>query len=355
MIENGHGGDIFGLPKDERESFLDFSININPLGMSPKGKDAMLAHLDTDAARYPDVLCRDMKQALAERYGIQEDGITCGNGATELMYTFARVFKPSAVYVPAPSFSEYRLSAEAAGIPVSSFLLDAAHGFRPLGTHFLEQIRPHSLIYLGNPNNPDGQLLGQDVLEMIIERAEEMESQVIVDESFIDFVSEKNSVRHYIRQHPCLSVIMSLTKFYAVPGLRIGILFSSSPVAEVIQNTLYPWNVNGLVQRYIAEAVKDQIYIDESIGYVDSERARLESILSSCEKLTVYPSTVNFILLRLKEHTARWLQTELLPRHMMIRQCGNYECLDDSFFRIAVRKQEDNDCLLKALKEVLHT
>lgn len=353
MIENGHGGDIFGLPKEERDSLLDFSININPLGMSPKGKDSMLAHLDMDAARYPDVLCRDMKRALSARYGMKEDCITCGNGATELMYTFARVFKPSAVYVPAPAFSEYRLSAEAAGIPVSSFLLDAAHGFRPLGTHFLERIRPHSLIYLGNPNNPDGQLLGQDVLEMIIERAEEVESQVMVDESFIDFVGETSSVRHYIEQHPCLSVVMSLTKFYAVPGLRIGILFSSSPVAEVIQNALYPWNVNGLVQRYMTEAVKDQSYINKSIEYVHSERSRMEAILSSSEKLTVYNSTANFILLRLKGHTARWLQTELLPRHMMIRQCGNYECLDDSFFRIAVRKQEENDRLLEAMREVL--
>ncbi len=353
MIENGHGGDIFALPEKERESILDFSININPLGMSPKGKEAMLAHLDKDAARYPDVLCRDMKAALAQLYGMPEECITCGNGATELMYAFTRVFQPSTVYVPAPAFSEYRQAAEAQEIPVSSFLLDAGRGFRPLGTHFLNLIKPHSLIYLGNPNNPDGQLLDRDVLDHVIQRAEETESQVMVDESFIDFVGNTASVRSYIAAHPCLSVVMSLTKFYAVPGLRIGVLFSAAPIAEALQKALYPWNVNGLVQRYMTEAAKDRDYQEASRIYVASERMRMEKVLGTLEKVTVYPSTVNFILLRLKEHTARWLQEQLLPQGILIRQCGNYECLDDSFFRVAVRKKEENDRLLTALKEVL--
>lgn len=353
MIENGHGGDVFALPRKERESILDFSININPLGMSPKGKEVMLEYLDTDASRYPDVFCRDLKEALSLCYGMPADGITCGNGATELMYAFVRAFRPATVYVPAPAFSEYRLSAEAEGIPVSSFPLDYTRGFRPLGTHFLRLIKPHSLIYLGNPNNPDGQLLDRDVFENILSRAEETESQVMVDESFIDFVGNEASVRRYVAGHPSLTVIMSLTKFYAVPGLRIGVLFSSAPVAETLQKKLYPWNVNGLVQRYMTEAVQDHAYQEESRKYVALERAHMESLLKQSGKLTVYPGRANFILLRLKDHTARWLQEELWPQKIMIRQCGNYECLDDSFFRVAVREKSENDALLKVLKEVL--
>lgn len=353
MIENGHGGDVFSLPKTERESILDFSININPFGMSPKGKAAMLEYLDTDTARYPDVYCREMKEALSRCYGMPENQMTCGNGATELMYAFVRSFRPSAVYVPAPAFSEYRLSAEAAGIPVNSFLLDYSREFRPLGTHFLNLIRPHSLIYLGNPNNPDGQLLDRHVFESVLRRAEETESQVMVDESFIDFAGAEYSVRHDIASHPALTVVMSLTKFYAVPGLRIGVLFSSAPVSEALQKELYPWNVNGVVQRYMASAAGDTSYQEASRRYAASERARMENLLQQSGKLTVYPGKANFILLRLRDHTARWLQEQLWPWKIMIRQCGNYECLDDSFFRVAVRKKEENDALLKALKEVL--
>lgn len=353
MIENGHGGDVFSLPEKERESILDFSININPLGMSPQGKKAMLAYLDIDTARYPDMRCRDLKKSLSIRYGMPENGITCGNGATELMYAFVRAFRPSAVYVPAPTFSEYRLSAESEGIPVNSFLLDSAHGFRPLGTHFLDLIKPNSLIYLGNPNNPDGCILEKNILEQVLLRAEKTGGQVVVDESFVDFVGDKASVRSYIGEHPALSVVMSLTKFYAVPGLRIGALFSSAKTAEIVQKQICPWNVNGLAQRYMAEAAKDGDYQESSRLYVISERARMEAFLSGMQKLIVYPGTVNFILLRLKRHTARWLQEELMPRGIMIRQCGNYECLDDSFFRVAVRQKEENDRLLHALKEVL--
>lgn len=124
-----HGGDVFSLAPAERNKILDFSININPLGLSPQGRRALERYWEIETLRYPDVEDRDVTEALAKAYRMPKDTIALGNGATELMYTLLAMIRPSKVLVPAPAFSEYRLSAEAAGIPTESFLLDRDHDF----------------------------------------------------------------------------------------------------------------------------------------------------------------------------------------------------------------------------------
>ena len=150
-----HGGDVFGLSAAEQEKVLDFSININPLGLSPLGKEALLHSWEREALRYPDVECRGLLAAISTRYGVPTDTIALGNGATELMYKLLSLLKPLKVLVPAPSFSEYRLSAEAAGCEVESFLLPKENGFRLPLEEIRRKMTAHSLLYLGHPNNPD--------------------------------------------------------------------------------------------------------------------------------------------------------------------------------------------------------
>lgn len=350
---NGHGGDIFALPEKERDQILDFSININPLGMSPRGKEAMLQYFDRETTRYPDTECRDLKKAIAARYGIAPSCITCGNGATELMYAFIRGVRPSEVYVPAPAFSEYRLAAEAQGIPVKSFPLDRTDHFRVSDTTFLSSIKEGAVLFLGNPNNPDGELLESTAFYRFAKAAEEKKGWLVIDESFIDFAGT-GSCRSFIASHPRVIVMMSLTKFYAVPGLRIGAAFSSEDAASLLQKELYPWNVNGPVQLYMKEALADEDYAEETRSVVEEERRRMAFLLSGHPALTVYPSTVNFLLLQLKNgKSAADLQEKLMPYHIKIRECANYEGLDDSFLRVAVKRREDNDRLMDALRKVL--
>ncbi len=350
---NGHGGDIFALPEKERDQILDFSININPLGMSPRGKEAMLQYFDRETTRYPDTECRDLKKAIAARYGIAPACITCGNGATELMYAFIRGVRPSEVYVPAPAFSEYRLAAEAQGIPVKSFPLDRTHHFRVNDTTFLSSMKEGAVLFLGNPNNPDGELLESTTFFRFAKAAEEKKGWLVIDESFIDFAGA-GSCRGFIASHPRVIVMMSLTKFYAVPGLRIGAAFSSEDAAALLQKELYPWNVNGPVQLYMKEALQDEEYAEKTRDIVEEERRRMAFLLSGHPALKVYPSTVNFLLLQLKNgESAANLQEKLRPYHIKIRECANYEGLDDSFFRVAVKRREDNDRLMDALRKVL--
>ncbi len=170
-----HGGDVFGLSEEEQNKVFDFSININPLGLSPEGRAALLAHWEKETLRYPDVECRALKKSLSIRYEIPEESMALGNGATELMYKLLELLHPKKVIVPAPSFSEYRLSAEAAGCPVDSFLLKADQGFALPLEEIEKKLLPHSLIYLGHPNNPDGQMLSPSDFEAVLRLAKKKE------------------------------------------------------------------------------------------------------------------------------------------------------------------------------------
>lgn len=351
-----HGGDVFSLAPSERNKILDFSININPLGLSPLGRRALLRYWEIETLRYPDVEDRDVTASLSAAYGMDKDTIALGNGATELMYTLLRFLKPKKVLVPAPAFSEYRLSAEAAGADTESFLLDQDHGFSlPLG-ELERKMVPRSLLYLGHPNNPDGCLLSMEDFKKVMALAEDRESYVVIDESFIDFVEGDVSYRSFVKTYSHLVVIMSLTKFYAVPGLRIGCSFAHPALTEKIKDHLIPWNVNGPAQLYMTCAARDREYIEASRAFCSSERKYFAGKLGELEGLTVYPGCVNFILLKLTGsiRDAADLQKQLLPEGIFIRQCGNYEGLDNSFFRLAVRTREENNRLLKALKEVYH-
>ncbi len=349
-----HGGDVFGLSVAEQEKVMDFSININPLGLSPQGKKALLHGWEKEVLRYPDVECRALLAAISKRYGVPSDTIALGNGATELMYKLLSLLKPVKVLVPAPSFSEYRLSAEAAGCQVESFLLHKENGFRLPLEEIRRKMTAHSLLYLGHPNNPDGQLLHEEDFHAVMAMVKEMDSFVVIDESFIDFAPEGHSYRDELVQSPYGAAVMSLTKFYAVPGLRIGCAFMAPALCEKLKSTLIPWNVNGLAQLYTTAALSDTAYQKETVAYSKARREELVRGISSISDIEILPGCVNFILCRLKGtfETAKALQEALFPYHIFIRQCGNYEGLDDTYFRIAVRPEEENEKLLAALRAV---
>ncbi len=354
MKKEEHGGDIFGLSAVERESILDFSVNINPLGLSPRGKEALLSGLLREITRYPDIACRDLKRAVSSYCGVLPEHILCGNGATELIYALVRVLHPPAVYVPAPCFSEYARAAEAESIPVKSYALDPENGFAVKDWDALASLPKGSVIFAGNPNNPDGRILPAEDFERLSAAAQACGGHLVLDESFADFVGEDISYRNRLAENPHVMIVSSFTKFFAVPGLRIGFLFSASPRMAEIEKTLTPWNVNGPVQLYLRHALEDVEYIQMTREFLREESGRMRKELETVSGLAVYPGAANFILLRLTNgRDAAWLQEKLSGKHILIRQCGNYEGLDETWFRVAIRTREENERLLSALREIL--
>lgn len=350
-----HGGEVFSYPESERDSFIDFSININPLGMSPKGKLALLQGLDRDILRYPDTKARDLRTALSERYQVDEQQITLGNGATELMYTLLQLLRPKRVIIPEPAFGEYRLSAMAAGCEIKSIPLSDRDFSLPVDA-ILDLVAADSLIYLGNPNNPDGHLLPENDLNKILKTVEEKHGYVVVDESFIDFGHGK-SYRYLCSTHSSLIVVMSLTKFYACPGLRAGCAFSSPALASALAGRLVPWHINGPAQTYMTAALSDTDYIRQSVSYCAEQKRKLCDGLSKYEELHHFKGYANYVLCRLDPEagTVPELEEQLRSHHILIRNCSNYTYLNEYWFRVAVRTDSENNLLVSALRKALST
>lgn len=349
-----HGGEVFSYPENERDSLIDFSININPLGMSPKGKWALLQALDRDVLRYPDTEARDLRAALSERYKVEEKQITIGNGATELMYMLLQLLRPKRVIIPEPAFGEYRLSAIAAGCEITSIPLNE-HDFSLPVDAISKSMTEDFLIYLGNPNNPDGRLLEEGALKKILQEAEQKNGHVVVDESFIDFGHGK-SYRSLCAAHPSLIVVMSLTKFYACPGLRVGCAFSSPEIASALAGRLVPWHINGPVQTYMTAALSDTNYIRQSVSYCAEQKKKLSAGLTGYEQIRQFPGYANYILCKLSPSagTVSQLEDTLRPYHILIRNCSNYTHLSEYWFRVAVRKESENTQLLSAFRKALN-
>jgi threonine-phosphate decarboxylase len=349
----GHGGDIFKFSHEKQNAIRDFSTNINPLGMSPLGWQALKKEEENIILRYPDILCRDMKKSLSIRLGISEQCITCGNGATELMYALMRILKPSRVYVGAPSFSEYKLAAESIHADVISFPLEQDQEFAVPISFFKKKMTAHSVIFIGNPNNPDGHILKEDEFSELLDLAERNDSFLVIDESFIDFLPDSFSYRYQLNQSDRLVILSSLTKFYAIPGLRAGYMISSKQLADAMAGELVPWNVNGLAQLYVSKAVLDTDYIARSRDYIKKENQRFSALLQSFSDVEKVWGSVNFLLLHLKKDalSGSGLQQNLLPLGFLIRKCGNFETLDDHWVRLAVRSEEEDNALIRCLRK----
>ncbi|MDP4209867.1 MAG: threonine-phosphate decarboxylase CobD [Bacteroidota bacterium] len=353
-----HGGNIYetqrnrGIPTDE---LIDFSANINPLGMAPALKDALADSFEA-ILHYPDIEYFNLKQSIASVYGIAPEFIFPGNGAGELIFRYFRVLRPKKVLIVAPTFSEYEQAIRLAGGEVEYFQLQEDADFNlDIAALKLRLADGFDVLVLCNPNNPTGSFLPLSQLGEIVESSQHYGMQVMVDESFIDFVCEapQQSAVQLLSEN--VFVVKSLTKFYAIPGLRLGFAVSfNTDVNELLNYTREPWNINALAAMAGEIILHQTDYIRESIRYVDAERVRFVEDLKKIDGLTVYPSSVNFLLLRLDERFDLCDMSEkLLQKKFLIRNASNFEFLDSRYFRIAVRKREENILLTQALKEYL--
>lgn len=344
MSKNQHGGNIYEFSAAhhvDETKVLDFSANINPLGMSPVGKAALQASWE-QCIHYPDIHNKGLLNALSHHLALPEESILMGNGAAELLYALMATVVTGSVYVPAPGFSEYKKSAEAFNRPVV-FYKNLDEFYKSSG----------SLLIIGNPNNPDGKLVNLEELETILAYAQKHNSYVLVDESFIEFTDESHSARPLLAVYDNLFILHSLTKFYAVPGLRLGALLGHAKLLKQVQLVIPAWSVNRPAQIYGEAALTDAAYIKASKEFIQKEKQRFYEALKEFPFLKVIKPTVNFMLIRwLPESPDLQAFTDFLNRrYIMIRNCESYEGLGTGWFRIAVKKQEENDVLLLQVKE----
>lgn len=355
MVLASHGGDIFGAARRlgvPAHQIIDFSASINPLGLSPKAYRRLLRELHA-VCHYPDQRQEELRALVASGQKIDPECIVFGNGATQLLYVVTRCLRPRNAVLIVPGFSEYRAALASAQARASEFRLRPEGGFRldlSMFLRSLQKTKPDCTL-LANPNNPTGTIIPRYDILRIAALCRRNRRQLIVDESFIDFTGEQ-SLSELVAQNPFLIVIRSLTKFFALPGLRIGYLAAQRSVAKAFAQAVEPWSVNTLALAAAAESLKDRAYQKSTVALVAREREYLLAGLRKLGWLEPFPSEVNFLLIRSKRKSLRGdvLRRKLEKLHILIRDSSGFGGLGPQFIRVAVRTHPENQRLLEALR-----
>ena len=370
-----HGGNIFQFAHEQRiepYEVVDFSANINSLGPSQRGLDALNAQLRY-ISHYPDATNDDVLNAIADTYEMDKHQIIVGNGAAELLYAICRLPGYTGAFVPAPGFSEYKEALEASKIPVRDIFYRPREDdngkpyfevpYLALET-FAAELKGQDgriIVFLGNPNNPDGTLLDKDHIRTVASMLKDANSLLVIDESFIDFVGNdplqenEHSMRSLVNEFDNIIVVHSFTKFYAVPGLRIGAAFANETLITQLQQYIPSWSVNTLAQAYTKAALNDVDYIKRTKQELNEERAFMYNALDDIEGITVYPPSANFILFQVNQEgiTANYINEELKKYNMIVRNCDSYVGLTNHWVRIAIKDHDTNIKLVDKLTNIL--
>ena len=341
LMESRYGG-YWRYPR-----IRDFCYLVNPYFPNKRLMSELKANFERLVREYPSGM-RVNSLLAAKYFGISQEYICIGNGAAELFYLYAFVTRPKRVLLPVPAFSEYERAAHAAGAAVSYSPLEEREGFEPDLIFLAEEARrvEADCIVFGNPNNPTGTL---------VERARErlpLGTQLVVDESFLDF--REDEARFTVRQERLenLFLVRSLTKFFAIPGLRLGFAIGSPALLARMEAAKDVWNVNVLAQAAGVAALADTAYQVKSRAFIAGEKARLAQALAALHGVTVFPPSVNFILVKLAPaERAERLVKYLRARHILVRDCQHYPGLAPGFLRLAVRTRAENEALLAAWRD----
>jgi len=360
LIKNGHGGKVHLLAEEmgvDPSRILDFSASINPLGPPPELIRELTSGMEPLIRNYPPAGAEYLLEALASSLDLNPGRVLAGNGSTELIHLLPRFKNKGRALIIEPAFSEYRAGLDSCGWEVEEYVCGEADCFAPDGKD-LEDLsvklgQGYDLVFLGRPANPGGSVTeAGTVLELA--RKQENHGYLVVDEAFIDFCPEESLIPR-LDEFPALVILGSLTKFYGIPGLRLGYMAAEEKLIQGFRPIQPPWSVNILAQEAgrICLGLEDG-FAEETRRLVDSERTRLSKGLAGLG-LTVFPSRANYLLVRLGEDqgTAKELSQSISRELILIRDCANYRGLDKSFFRISVRLPRENDLLLEALGRII--
>jgi len=305
-------------------------------------------------SRYPAPYGVKLKAALAERHGMSPAEVLVGNGSTQLIYLLCTALRPRKALVVAPAFSEYANALALAGASVREFCLTADDGFQFSPEKFMAAWEKDcDIVFLATPNSVTGRLAPKPALQKIAHAALARKSLMVVDEAFIDFV-ESESIKTMARQNPHLIVLRSLTKYYALPGLRLGYLLGEARRIAQLAAYQEPWSVNAPALNAAQACIADRGFATKTIRWLVKERAFLSKQLTGLGGFHPVQSEANFLLVEIENNGGRdasQLRSFLLSKKILIRACDSFAGLGSKYFRIAVRQRRDNRRLIAALRE----
>ena len=354
-----HGGNVWEVSEKHKipvDQLIDFSISTNPLGAPKTALESIRQHLNL-IHHYPDPNPEWLLEALGKSVGVAPNNVVVGNGSTELIYLFNEVFLENGyeAVIPVPTFSEYKAAIERFGGNMIFLKCDPANNFR-LNVEELENsiTKKTRIIFLCNPNSPTGWLYEKADIIRVIKLAAENDVLVFVDEDYIDFVDDgkRYSMTKYVKDYNNLFVLRSLTKFFGLAGVRIGFGIGSPELVKILKRVIMPWSVNSLAMFAAAEAVKDADFIKRTRLLVSKSRKEMQEMFKPINWLKVYPSETNFLLVEIIQGdlTSTQLAEGLAKTGLLIRDCKDFDGLNNRFFRATVRRPEENRRLVEQIK-----
>lgn len=355
---NHHGGNIYAAARETglaARRLVDFSASINPLGPSRLAIRAVKSGLPF-AAHYPDPDCAELREAVARRHGLRPEEVLIGNGSSEVISLLPRALSISRALVVGPTFLEYARAIELNGGTVMPLLADRRERYRPPIKEAVDAVgrRDASFhaVYLCNPNSPTGQAVDPDGVCALVEAAHNRLVWAIIDETFVDYCEER-SVISRVGAFPRMIVLRSFTKFYALPGLRIGYAAGHADAIRRLHALQAPWSVNTPAQHAALASLQDAPYARRSRRFMVRERARLANGLSAIRGVTVYPSAANFLLVELPGSRSGDIVDRLRDQAILVRDCSSVPGIRKATIRVAVRSVAQNDRLLRILRRTI--
>jgi len=335
-----------GISKPDQ--VIDFSANINPLGPPPSIQENW-GNFFQGIGQYPDPHTASLKEKLAEREGIKEEQILIGNGGAEIISLLGRVLSGKKVMIVEPGFSEYEKACQINDCNISYFQLE--EGWEIDLEELTSRLSYMDAVFLCNPNNPTGLYYPKEIILSILIQCEKQNCLLIIDEAFHDFVIDYEPLAPLLKGYRHLILLRSLTKMFAIPGLRLGYALADNEIIARLTAFQSHWSVNSIALAAGNLCLEEESYLEDTIQFIRSER---EALVSFYEKnnFAVSPSRVNFYLLRDLQLVDQFplfqflLQKGVVPRHTF-----NFPGLEGQWLRFAIRSSEENRKLMEVMQE----
>lgn len=350
----GHGGNIYDLAQElgcHPSEIMDMSSNMNPLGPCPDLVTLLQENINT-ITKLPEVDANRTVNAFAGRYHIDPERVVAGNGTTQFIYSIPRVLGTKRALIFGPTYADYADACVMHHIPYDYITAEESADFEHDISTVEREIQGYDTVFICNPNNPTGNIIPAANLEQLCKSHADV--NFVIDESYLMFVDGSNTQSMVKTMLPNVMVLNSLSKFFAIPGLRIGFLISSPVIIKKFKTYLLPWSVNSLaqmaVQYLMKQTVEVETFIDNTLTFIAQEKDILFETFKNSSFIKIFPSTTCFILARLYGNlTADGLGNHLSQDRILIRNCANFNGLSDRFIRFSLKTSEINRMFAKKL------
>lgn len=364
-----HGGNIYKIFREKNiKEILDYSSNINPFGVPESLKRKIIENIGI-LERYPDPDYVELRKKLACLNKVDLKNIVLGNGATEVIFLFIKVIKPKKVLIVSPTFAEYERAVKATEnsdnqkTEIEYFELEEKKDFKLDVEKLKKEIeKKYDLVIICNPNNPTGKFLKLTETEEILKKCNKYDTKLFVDEAFIEFLEDglKESIINTGENKKNLFVTRAFTKFFAIPGLRLGYgIYFDKNLEKKIAEKKETWSVNNFAEMAGITVLDDTEYIEKTLKWITEEKKYMYKKLNGMAGIKAYKTEVNFICVKIDDEliskglNVKKLQEKMLEAGILIRDASNFKFLNDSFFRLAIRDREGNDKVVGILRKIL--